>query len=67
MTDCTGVFVYEWLILFFNKYSVHTNIFILRLVTFCGFPLGGEKKSSKCRYNIELGPNISLCHTTYTS
>jgi len=63
----TGVLVYEWFILFFNKYSVHTNIFILRLVTFCRFPIGGEKNTSKCRYNIELGPNISVCHTTYTS
>lgn len=67
MTVGTGVLVYEWFILFFNKYSLHINIFILRLVTFYGFPLGREKNASKCRYNIELGPDTSLYHATYTS
>jgi len=67
MTVCTGVLVCEWFILFFNKYSLHIDIFIWRLVTFCGFPLGREKNTSKCRYNIELGPDTSLYHTTYTS
>jgi len=55
MTVCIGVLVYEWFILFFNKYRLHINIFIFEVSNFLWIPTWWWEEYFKMQVKYRTG------------